>query len=154
MKIIYLHNKIYFFLFCFFPIFSSTRVCTFPQPLAPHLHYLVTTTTPPPCPPRHHCPLPTKIPSEQKLILKKKKNHRKGRTQKNQPTMWWPTPISTKPITVTHADLAMTLLDLNIGNIRRPTTYFSHNPITTQPRPTTQTPNPATTHFSRTHLFL
>ena len=29
IKIIYLHNKIYFFLFCFFPIFSSTRVCIF-----------------------------------------------------------------------------------------------------------------------------
>ena len=69
IKIIYLHNKIYFFFFSFFPIFSST----FPQPLSPCLHYPVTTTAPPPCPPRHHCPLPTKIPPKQKPILNKKK---------------------------------------------------------------------------------
>ena len=86
MKIIYLHNKIYFFLFCFFPIFSSTRVCTFPQPLAPRLHCLVTTTMPPPCPPCHHCPLPTKIPLEKKPILKKKKKNLKPKTQKTQST--------------------------------------------------------------------
>ena len=42
IKIIYLHNKIYFFFFCFFPIFSST----FPQPLSPHLHCPVTTIAP------------------------------------------------------------------------------------------------------------
>ena len=70
IKIIYLHNKIYFS-FPFFPIFSST----FPRPLSPRLHCPVTTNAPPPCPPRHHCPLPTKIPSNQKLILKKKKKN-------------------------------------------------------------------------------
>jgi len=80
IKIIYLHNKIYFVFFYFFPIFSST----FPQPLSPHLHCPVTTTVPPPCPPRHNCPLPTKIPSKQKPILKKKKKNPHSMTHVDQ----------------------------------------------------------------------
>ena len=78
IKIIYLRNKIYFFLFSFFPIFSST----FPQPLSSPLHCPITTTAPPPCPPRHHYPLPTKIPPKQKPILKFKKKKKKTHSVK------------------------------------------------------------------------
>ena len=57
--------------------------------------------------------------------------------------MSWPTPISTKPIIVTHIDLAMTSPDPNTGDLRQPTTHFSHNPNTGpnhDPQPTSAIP--------------
>ena len=67
----YIYIYIYIF-FCFFPIF----LLHLPKPLSPRLHCPITTTAPLPCPPCHHYPLPTKISSEQKpIIIKKKKKN-------------------------------------------------------------------------------
>ena len=80
IKIIYLPNIKYILSFFFFPIFSSPRVYIFQTFLyfSPSSRLLHTT---PPLPSHHHRastmpttpPLPTKIPPEQKPILKIKK---------------------------------------------------------------------------------
>ena len=104
IKIIYLPNKIYFFLFCFFSIFSSPCIYIFQtflyfspsfRLLHTRLHYSQapsTSSTAPPLPSHHHRastmpttpPLPTKIPLEQKPIFKKKKKKKKTQINPDQ----------------------------------------------------------------------
>ena len=42
-------------------------------------------TTPPPCPPHHHYPLPTKIPPEPKIQIKKRKKKKKNQQIPTKP---------------------------------------------------------------------
>ena len=96
IKIIYLHNKI-FFHFLFFSNFLLTRLCTFPQPLALCLHHAhhATTAHYPPKSHQNKNPYKKKNPTSQK----KKTQYRDEPTTHNlsnpQPTML----ISTKTIT-------------------------------------------------------
>ena len=68
IKIIYLHNKIYFSIFYFFPIFSFPSLNLY--------HHASTAQSPPPR--LHHAhrasTMPTKIPLEQKCIYNKQNN--------------------------------------------------------------------------------
>ena len=110
------------------------------------LHLPLTSNTTPPLPSHHHRastmptmpPLPTKIPPKQKPIFTKKKKKASKRQSPKEPE---------SNHAVTHAHLAMTSPNPNTGDLRRPTTHFSH--FSHDPQPTSAIPTSSFKHQSQ-----
>ena len=102
IKIIYLHNKIYFSIFYFFPIFSSPSLNLYhhastaqsPPPCLHHAHHATTVHYPPKSHRNKNAYIINKII---KKFIQKKKKKPNVTTENQKPNNTEPTPISTKP---------------------------------------------------------